>query len=290
MKLPLLLRPLFLLTLLAPLPSGAATPPGAQAPLAPLDGADHHFAYDGRDVGHVERAWQGRAFIHRLVAAEPARPRPLVVFLHGTNEARIPYRWMGGGKEGDVRRIVSELMEAGAIEPVIVAGPSSVDPNAIVNARTSWPAFDLGRFVTLLEAQLRGVATVDRGRIIVVGHSGAGCNPKGGLATAARGSLVPLAALSIDTCMDPEVGLALVRAPTETRVIVTWQTQGWLTRPIAQFTRSFRREAALAGLDPSRQRVLDHLSVKEPMPHDAMVPLTLRKWLPLLLGAPARAP
>jgi pimeloyl-ACP methyl ester carboxylesterase len=226
-------------------------------------------------------------FLHQLVTAAPRQPRPLVVFIHGTNAQLIKYRWMGGGREGDVRRIVAEMMESQTIEPVIVAGPSSVEPAAIVNARTSWPSFDLADFVDRLERSLGGLATIDRTRIIVVGHSGGGCNPKGGIATAARGPLAPLAAIAVDTCMDPEVGIELARARPETRVIVTWQTQGWLRRPFDLFVKAFRRECEGDGHGPAAGRVLDHLRVTEPMPHDAMVPLTLRKWLPLLL-APAR--
>src|SRR5690606_14851606 len=68
------------------------------------------YAWDGRDVGHPERAWYGRAFLPpRTLAAEG--PRPLVVFLHGLNAALVKHRWMGGGSEGDVRKIVGALVE-----------------------------------------------------------------------------------------------------------------------------------------------------------------------------------
>jgi hypothetical protein len=266
-------------------PARAAEP--ASAP--PLDGKDVHFDYDGKDVGKPLRAWLGRAFVHRLVAATPDEPRAVVVFLHGTNAQLIKYRWMGGGPEGDVRRIVAGLIEAGQIPPTIVAGPSSIDPSAIVNARTSWPGFDLERFVARLATELQGTATVDRSRVVVVAHSGGGCNPKGGLATAVSGSLVPLGAMSIDTCMDPEVATVLAGAPPETAVVVSWQTQGWTTRPFDDFLRVFRREVTKLAA-PGALRELDHQRVREPMPHDAMVPLTLRKWLPKLLPACPESP
>ena len=282
-RLPLLRTALVatLLTLLASCPVGPARAEQAPAP-PPLAGSDVHFDYDGLDVGKPMRAWLGRAFVHRLVAADPNEPRPLVVFIHGTNAELIKYRWMGGGPEGDVRRIVAELMEAGKIPPTIVAGPSSIDPVAVVNARMSWPDFDLDLFVRLLAAKLQGIATIDRTKVIVVGHSGGGCNPKGGLASAVSGKLAPLAALSVDTCMDPEVGLVLARARPETRVVVSWQTQGWTTRPFDDFTRAFRREVARIAA-PGALRELDHVRVRQPMPHDAMVPLTLQTWLPKLL-------
>src|SRR5690349_20066758 len=80
------------------------------APKPPLEGATLDYAWDGKDIGHPERAWLGRAFVHDKAKADPAAPRPLLVFVHGLNTERIKYRWMGGGNEGDVRRIVSELI------------------------------------------------------------------------------------------------------------------------------------------------------------------------------------
>ena len=100
----------------------AAAPP-AKAPPAPppLDGVSYDYDYDGSDVGHPERRWMGRVFVHRMAAALAGQPLPVLVFLHGNNPEGIKYRWMGGGPEGDIRRIVSELMEAGQVPPLIVA-------------------------------------------------------------------------------------------------------------------------------------------------------------------------
>ncbi len=126
--------------------------------------------------------------MHRLAAADPARPLPILVFLHGTNEARIEHRWMGGGQEGDVRRIAAQLMEAGRIPPMLVAAPSAVLPAAVAVARTSWPAFDLDAFLDATAARLRGVATLDRARVVVAGHLGGGCNKAGGIAAALSAS------------------------------------------------------------------------------------------------------
>ena len=200
------------------LASGLVAPPaGAESPSArpALQGTDVHFDYDGHDVGRPERAWLGRAFVHQLVATDATRPRPMLVFMHGTNAALIKYRWMGGGAEGDVRRIVAELMETGQIEPIIVAGPSAILPSVVVNARNIWPSFDLDLFVQLASEELRGVATVDRSRVIVVAHSGGGCNPNGGIASAVQGRLVPMAALAVDACMDVDVAQLLARARPE---------------------------------------------------------------------------
>lgn len=253
----------------------------------PLDGSSHDYAYDGRDVGPPARAWLGRAFVHARAAADPKKPLPLLVFLHGLNTDRIKYRWMGGGNEGDVRRIVAELIESGAVPPLLVAAPSTIVPEAAFNAVTSWPGFDLDHFVERTAEALHGIATIDRDRVIVAGHSGAGCNATGGIATAARAKHVR-AVLAIDTCMLPAVAVPLARAHPTTDVIVSWQRMTWAKRPIADFQKRFASERAAAP-PATALRVLEELRPKEPMPHDAMVPLVLRTWLPKLL-APAAPP
>jgi len=253
-------------------------------PPPPLDGATYDYALDPRDAGGAERSYLGRAFVHRLAAADPARPRPLLVFLHGINAELIRYRWMGGGNEGDVRRIASELMETGAAPPFLVAAPSAVVPVATAVARTSWPRFDLDRFIDLTAERLRGVAVIDRARVIVAGHSGGGCNAAGGIATAVQAAATPVhAALVIDVCMDPDVAVPLARARPTTHVVVAWQTLSWAKRPFRDFERAFRRELADHPPAPGVLRELEHLRPTAPMPHDAMVPLTLRRWLPSLL-------
>ncbi|EYF06813.1 hypothetical protein [Chondromyces apiculatus] len=224
--------------------------------------------------------------MHKL-AASASRPLPVLVFLHGINAELIRYRWMGGGQEGDVRRIVSELMESGRIPPVLVAAPSAIVPAATAVARTSWPHFDLARFLDLTTARLGRMATLDRERILVAGHSGGGCNASGGVVSAALASPPVHAALVIDGCMEPDFASAIARAPATTHVIVSWQTQSWARRPFGAFERAFRREEVLRPAAPGVLRELEHLRPTEPMPHDAMVPLVLQRWLPALLSSDA---
>jgi hypothetical protein len=264
-------------------PAGKAKGKGKKpAPLPPLDGTTHDFPYDGKDVGHPERAWLGRAFVHKKVAADPQKALPLLVFVHGINQELIKYRWMGGGNEGDVRRIVAELIEGGQVPPMLVAAPSSVVPQNIVAAPTSWTAFDLDHFVDKTAAALKGVATIDRTKIIVAGHSGGGCNVKGGIATAIKAKNVH-AALVIDTCMGTDLASALAQAKKSLHVVVTWQALTWGKRPLKDFRAVFEREIKKTPPDEGILRTLDYMTPKEPMPHDAMVPLTLKKYLPMLL-------
>ncbi len=252
-------------------------------PPPPLDGQTIDYAWDGKDVGHPERAWLGRTFVHRSVATDAAKPRPLVVFIHGLNTEGIRYRWMGGGNEGDVRRIVSGLVETGKIPPVIVAAPSSIVPSAVTNAVTSWPAFDLDRFVARTREALSGVATIDTSRIIVAGHSGGGCNTKGGIATAIAAKNPVHAALVIDTCMLPDFADVLAGSRPDMHVVVSWQTQSWAKRPFDGFRKRFTELTKKNPPNTGILRELEHVKVQEPMPHDAMVGITLGKWLPTLL-------
>ncbi|MCC6554139.1 MAG: hypothetical protein IT372_14125 [Polyangiaceae bacterium] len=285
-----------LLAISAPVLSGAEPRPAAvparpaprgKAPPAPLDGATYDYELDPKAAGKPELSWLGRAFVHRLAASSPDRPLPVLVFLHGINAELIKYRWMGGGREGDVRRIVAELIESGRIPPILVAAPSAVLPAATAVARTSWPAFDLQRFLDLTAERLRGVATLDRARVIVAGHSGGGCNKDGGISTAARAARPVHAALVIDGCMDPDMAPPLAAAPPTTHVIVSWQPLTWTKRPVRDFERAFRREVAARPPAPGVLREVEQLRPEEPSPHDAMVSLVLQRWLPPLLSPDA---
>ncbi len=268
-------------------PSSAAPRTTKPPPPPPLDGVSYEYEYDGADVGHKERAWLGRAFVHGSIATVTEKPTPIVVFLHGMNTERIKYRWMGGGQEGDVRRIVAELMEDGSIVPMIVAAPSTIDPVTASNAVLLWPAFDLDGFLDRTAARLAGIATIDRSRVVVVGHSGAGCNIRGGLATALRAKTVPFAELVIDTCMATDFAKAMAHAPPATNVIVSWQSISWEDRFFDDFRHLFKRELKKAVPPlPGVLRELDYVQPTQASPHDAMVGLTLRRWLPQLLPPP----
>jgi len=257
-------------------------PPPPPPPPA-LEGQTIDYAWDGKDIKHPERAWLGRSFVHRTVAADPAKPRPLLVFIHGLNSERIRYRWMGGGNEGDVRRIMSTLMESGKIPPMIVAAPSSIVLSSVTNAVTSWPAFDLDHFVTHTRDALAGVATIDTSRIIVAGHSGGGCNATGGMASAIGAKTPVYAALAIDTCMLTDFAEVMGKARPDMHVIVSWQTQSWAKRPFGEFKAWFTKTVKKNPPAQGFLRELQHERVTVPSAHDAMVGITLERWLPQLL-------
>lgn len=257
--------------------AGAPRPP-ARAP-GELPGRTIDFPYDAKDVNDATRAYVGRAFVHDAAVGERGA-LPLIVFLHGLNRALIPHRWMGGGTEGDVRRLVANLVDARAIPPVIVAGPGSIQ-KAAVSGGASFPTFDFDRFVELTEAALEGVARVDRARIVVLGHSGAGCSDKGGIVAAVRGKTRPLAVMSIDTCMTGALARALAAAAPATHVVVTWQTASW-ARDFDHFRSVFKKGLGGKPPNPGVLRELDPLPAL-PRAHDATVGQTLEKWLPRVL-------
>jgi len=272
-----------LLALLAA-PGGAAAqkkPP----PPPPLDGTSFDYAYDGKADGHPERRWQARVFVHRRAAALAGQALPLLVFLHGNNAEKIRHRWMGGGQEGDLRRVVSEMIEAGQIPPVLVAAPSSIDPDTMTNAGASWPAFDLDLFLDKTEERLGTAAVIDRGRVMVAAHSGAGCNIHGGINSALHARTTPvLAGFVIDTCMLLDLAKDLAHLRPTTHVIVSWQSISWPEREFGSFKTVFLREVKKAPPPPGVLRELDYEQPNVPGVHDAMVAITLRKYLPRLLG------
>jgi hypothetical protein len=248
----------------------------------PLRGETVDYPYDGG--GKARLAWTGRAFVHEkaLERAKKGEALPLVVFIHGLNKALIPHRWMGGGNEGDVRRIVAELIEAGTLPPVIVAGPGSIAKEAVGGA-ASFAELDTDVFLERTDAALAGKVKIDPSRVVVVGHSGAGCSAKGGIVAALHGKRPILGVASIDTCMGGDLAKELGSAPARTHVVVTWQDASWSKRPFGVFTAAFKKETAAHPPAKGALRELDHLP-SLPRAHDATVGQTFEKWLPKMLA------
>lgn len=247
-----------------------------------LPGETVDYPWDGKAAGRPHLAWTGRAYVPPE-AAEVGRPLPLVVFLHGLNAALIPHRWMGGGSEGDVRAIAGKLVTSGDVAPLVVAAPSSVVKSQVAKG-ASWNHFDLDHFIDLTNARLKGNVDIDERRIVVVGHSGAGCSTAGGLATVGASKRRLLAIVAIDTCMAPAIATTLARSDARTHVVVTYQRLGWTKRPFAAFERAFERAVEKHPPRDGILRKLDELAPKT-APHDRCVPMTLERYLPKLLPA-----
>lgn len=201
---------------------------------------------------------------------------PVVVFLHGTNETGALHMWFGG-KDRDVRPVVQRLVESRRARPFILAAPSQTRHAAV--PRALWSGFELGAFIDDTANALSGKAQIDRARVYVVGHSGAGCNPNGGVASRwATQALQPVAVASIDPCLDAEMGAAMARRPTQVPLSVWWQAAVWPRSPGAFWTSLTRRKP------PERVDRLLQLKVSGPTAHDDVVPLALEQflseWLP----------
>ncbi|HHH31677.1 MAG TPA: hypothetical protein ENK57_25470 [Polyangiaceae bacterium] len=260
---------------------GATVALGVHRALAgELPGQTIDYHWDGKDVGRPHLAWTGRAYVPPRAAVGDVA-RPLLVFLHGLNAALIPHRWMGGGREGDVRAIVGRLVSSGKVAPLVVAGPSSVVRSQVAKG-ASWNHFDLDRFIDRTVSQLKGEVAIDESKIVVAGHSGAGCSTAGGLATVGQSRRRLLAILAIDTCMAPAIALKLAESDARTHVVVTYQRRSWTKRPFTLFERSFERAV---NAHPPRDGVLRAVIELTPdtAPHDRCVPMTLERFLPALL-------
>ncbi len=224
---------------------------------------DEHFLYPHQKNG-------GAAVVPARVDA--SAPLPVVVFLHGTNSTSQPHLWLGGGRR-DLRPLVQRLIQSGSVEPFVLAAPSQTK-NAWL-ARSVWQDFDLNAFVDDVARATEGKVTIDRERVVLAGHSGAGCNPSGGLAADfwSAGGPLPLALISIDPCLDRKMGGALARRPTEVPLWLWWQSAIWEREP-AKF------QAALAR-DKPEERV-DRVLKLPPMgvnPHEAILPVALESAL-----------
>jgi hypothetical protein len=248
-------------------PDGTSRAPESARPVPPTT---IEFAFGA--PAFVPDSQAARAGGAIVIGAEANREaRPLVVFLHGLNEAGPLHRELDV-----VARVAAKLVADGTIVPLLVAAPSQTR-NAS-RPWDMWEAFELGSFLAALEPALdaAGAPRVDRARVVLVGHSGGGCNPKGSILSP-RGRSPASAILAIDTCFDPKVAAALRDTPPSTHVWAYWQTTSW-----DRDTEGFRR-AFLAPGDPPADRRAEKAPIEGPGAHDAILPWALRRALPLLL-------
>jgi hypothetical protein len=209
--------------------------------------------------------------------AQPSDELPLVVFLHGTNPSSETHMWFGGGGK-DLRPLARRLIDSGQVEPFVLAAPSQTKNAAL--AATAWQGFDLNRFVDDVTTATEGSVKIDRSRVVLAGHSGAGCNPRGGLAADywSAGEPLPLALVSIDPCLDRKMGGAFAKRPTEVPLLLWWQPAIWIRQPL-------KFEAALSKGKPDER--VDRVRELPPMgsnPHEAILPIAFESALRELFG------
>jgi acetyl esterase/lipase len=225
--------------------------------------ADERYLFPGQHRG-------GAALVPDDVPAGVAVP--LVVFLHGTNSTGETHLWLGGGGH-DLRPLAIRLMKERTTQPFVLAAPSQTKGAA--GTRNLWSEFDLGKFVDDVAAATEGELQIDRARVVVAGHSGAGCNAAGGLATDfwTGSKQLPMALVSIDPCLDAEMGEAFSKRPAAVPLLLWWQSAIWPRSP-ADFW------SALVA-DKPKERI-DRMTVLPPggpNPHDAIVPVAFERMV-----------
>lgn len=235
---------------------------------------DQHLLYQYQKNG-------GAALLPNDVS--PERPLPLVVFLHGTNPTAETHLWFGGGGK-DLRPVAQRLMDSGDVAPFVFAAPSQTKNAGL--ARKVWQGFDLNRFVDDVIQATSGQVTIDRQRVILAGHSGAGCNPNGGLATDfwSAGTPLPLALVAIDPCLDRTMGGAFARRPVDVPLLLWWQAAIWVREPV-KFSAALGSNKPEARIDRVRE-----VPPTGPNPHEAILPIALESALRELLAAPPAPP
>lgn len=268
---------------LAALTAGAALGALALRPAVAAGAADVTFPFnDGRYL--VPGFTQG-GLAHVTPGVVPGSPAPLVVFLHGTNARKKPHPWLGG-TEWDLRPVADDRVLHHGVTPFVLAGPTQTK-DAVV-PETMWPAFDLDAFVAAVEKAL-GPGVVDRKRVILLGHSGAGCNRQGGMMGAVSrivrrpaggeaspsAPVVPLAFVAVDTCMDVDVAQSLARALT-------------LPAPAPAVRVYFQRVMWPRTFDAFRALLpAEELQKLSPPAHEFVLPAAMGRALGELLAKPA---
>jgi hypothetical protein len=205
-------------------------------------------------------------------------PVPLVVYLHGLNDFGPVHYWYGL-YNNDLRSVADAIVAMGEVRPFVLAAPSQTRDAS--NPWRMWDGFDLDAFVDATEAALPEGIEIDRDAVIVVGHSGAGCNLTGGLLATLSPTLrtVPAAWLAVDTCFDSTIGRRLGAAPAGTSVWAYYQPNTW-TRDFDAFRAAFVDEL---GREPGRE---GHFSLETklgPDPHNTILERAMRDALPKLL-------
>jgi hypothetical protein len=249
----------------------------AAASPAPLTVQTRYFAYEDERYLYRDQRQSGAALL-----PDAAEPVPLLVLLHGVNSGGDTHLWLGGGGR-DLRPLALALMQSGEVSPFVLAAPSQT--KGASSTRRLWSAFDLSSFVDAVAQASAGSVEIDRQRVVLMGHSGAGCNPDGGLASDfwTEADPLPQALVSIDPCLDVEMGAAMSRRPVAVPLLLWWQSAIWRRDPLAFW-------AALT-LDQPEQRLdrLQELRVSGPNPPDAIVPLAFERAVRELFPVPRMA-
>jgi hypothetical protein len=209
----------------------------------------------------------------------PGAPMPIVVFLHGMNAAGDMHMWMGDNR-GDLRALADTWVGRGDVEPFVLAAPTHT--RFATGSTVMWPTFDVMDFVGATEQALAGRVKIDRTRVILVGHSAAGCNTQGGLwgdPVQAQGKGLK-AVVAVDTCLDEAIGERIAALGQKTPIMFLHQP-GW-RRPVGDLSKTC--ETARASC---QTETFDGLHGN---PHEAILPVAMFRALTTLLPGAKAAP
>lgn len=223
------------------------------------------FPYEQRRYLYSRNPAGGLAYV--TAGAQSGASLPVVVFLHGMNPDELVHPWFGP-PYGDLRPVLDGLVAARKVTPLVIAAPTHT--RYATGATVMWPRFDLADLLDATQAALGDSAKIDRARVVVVGHSAAGCNPNGGLFAESIRRAKPLALVDIDGCVDDHVVTSLGDAAATTKVRFFWQ-RSW-ARPV--------RDLATTCPACSVEEITDFAQAP---PHDAIVPRALERALSELL-------
>ena len=217
----------------------------------PLAVGNYFFPFHDAEYLSPGQTMGGQAFVPPG-ARDNAR---LLVYLHGNNDGGMMHGGMGATDTAyDLRKIVPS--------DTIVAAPSQTR-NA--SGAGLWAGFNLDEFVAAVEHATG--ATIDKSRVILMGHSGAGCSSVGGL-FGKLGVIKPQLVAVVDVCAGPMYGEAYGRLAEQVPVRVFYQTRTW-SRDFAGFLAGLRGRATFEEVQtPAGQS-----------PHSAIVPIVARMIL-----------
>ena len=217
----------------------------------PLAVGNYFFPYHDAQYLSPGQSLGGQAYVPPG-ARDNAR---LLVFLHGNNDGGMLHGGMGATDTGyDLRPLVPS--------DTIVAAPSQTR-NA--SGAGLWAGFNLDEFVAAVEAATG--ATIDRSRVVLMGHSGAGCSSVGGL-LAPLGTIKPQLVAVVDVCAGPTYGDYFGKLGEQVPVSVFYQTKSW-ARDFAGFQAALKGRATMEEIVPPASG----------NPHDAIVPIAVSKVL-----------
>ncbi len=237
------------------------------------------FSFHDTKLLRREHRLGATAFISGLPNSDT--PLPLVVFLHGLNPSGILYRWFGAASDVNLTDVASRLISGKQTAPFVLAGLSQTRQAA--HSGQLWPDFDLNEFVGAVEREINNKVVIDRTRVVLMAHSAAGCNVRGGAlgAVVRETSLAPRDLVLIDTCMNSSAARNLQRAAPRTRLWLRWQGMSW-KRDVGTFQRDLELGLSRRGHAPASMAEMHPVGRN---PHDAVVIEAFWGLLPALLPA-----